>query len=176
MPSEERFISFDFKEIYKAIVIKCTRDELDMPPPGSIYKVEVKQQGDNETDSMIHIGIKSSKSNKLEKIRVDRQFFAQALVFYCQGSGIPLPRGGQKTLLFASDKVVMRVIMDGGVSEVTLPKEQIMDKLRRTRPDGAAPVANKRQDLPAKADAAKKAVKAAAKGKASKTVKATEKA
>lgn len=109
MPVEERFITFDLSEIYKAISIKCTQEDLEKPPEGTLVSIEINEE-DAEQQDIIYLQVKTNSDE--EKLKYDRTFFALALVFYCQGSGIPLPNRGTKTLKILQDKIIMKIDLE----------------------------------------------------------------
>ncbi len=110
MPIEERFITFNLNEIYKAIVIKCTQDEHPDPPKGKLLSIELNDEEHNSKD-IITAKIQNEDGTE-SAVDYDRTFFALALVFYCQGSGIPLPQSGQKTLKILEDKIIMKIELE----------------------------------------------------------------
>ena len=113
MPVEERFITFDLAEIYKAVIIKCTQDELEKPPEGTLKSIEIDEQDANKAD-IIYLNVDANGTD--ERLKYDRTFFALALVFYCQGSGIPLPSRGTKTLKILNDKIIMKIELEKAVA------------------------------------------------------------
>ena len=108
MPSEERFITFSLDEIYDAIRIKCLADKLDRPVRGELTSIEMHEDNTDE-QHLIFLNVKREDNGEEEQLNFERKFFAEALVFFCQGYGIPLPRRGQKLLQIASDKITMKV-------------------------------------------------------------------
>lgn len=113
MPIEERFITFDLEEIYKAVVIRCTQDDLQKPPEGTLTEIEINED-DAEQQDIMFLHVKTASGE--ERIEYDRKFFALALVFYCQGSGIPLPQRAQKTLKILNDKIIMQIKLEKDVA------------------------------------------------------------
>ncbi|MCD8498335.1 MAG: hypothetical protein LRZ85_09910 [Alphaproteobacteria bacterium] len=106
MPLEERYITFDLPEIYQSVQMRCIREELEMPPKGTPLKLEM--DGDDTSDhAPIFLHLKTESGT--EKIEYERTFFALGLVFFCQGSGIPLPAKGKKTLKILEDKIIMKI-------------------------------------------------------------------
>lgn len=85
------------------------KEDLPKIPDGHISAVEIDEAANDQAD-VVHVTIKSDQGDD-NKVKFDKQFFGTSLVFYCQGSGIPLPRGGTKNVLFGDDKVVMKVAM-----------------------------------------------------------------
>lgn len=110
MPTEERFITFSLEEIYKAIKIKALEESLEVPPDGELKSVDM-EEGNGGDDAQIFLTIVRKADDQEERLKYVRKFFALALVFYCQGKGIPLPRSGAKTLAILDDKVVMKIVM-----------------------------------------------------------------
>lgn len=104
MPSEERFITFSFEEVFKALVIMSVKEDTPKPPDGKVTSVTIEESG--------RVAIKIDCDNgEDEEIVFEQRFFALSLVFFCQGCGIPLPKGGTKTLMFSEDKIVMRIVL-----------------------------------------------------------------
>lgn len=110
MPSEERFISFDLEEIYKAISIKCVKQKLETPPKGELTLIEIDEDNPNTQDE-IFLNVNADDGQEY-KLSYERKFFAEALVFLCQGSGIPLPSKGQKMLQILKDKIIMKIVLN----------------------------------------------------------------
>ena len=113
MPIEERFITFDLPEIYKAVIIKCTEQDLPKPPEGDLVEIKIDEDS-AELQDKITLHIKTPAND--EHVEFDRTFFALALVFYCQGSGIPLPNRGTKTLKILQDKIIMKIELERSVA------------------------------------------------------------
>ena len=114
MPIEERFITFDLNEINKAVIIKCTEQDLPKPPEGELVSIEIDEE--KEQQDKISMVIKPANDGDSTTVEYDRTFFALALVFYCQGSGIPLPNRGQKTLKILNDKIIMKIELERSVA------------------------------------------------------------
>jgi hypothetical protein len=106
MPLEERYITFDLNEIYQSVQMRCVREELPMPPKGTPVKLEMDG---NDTSEHAPIYLHLKTENGLEKVEYERTFFALGLIFFCQGSGIPLPAKGKKTLKIVEDKIIMKI-------------------------------------------------------------------
>ncbi len=106
MPLEERFITFNLKEVYKAISIRCLQEDKDELPKGVLTSIEING-GDNEDQNIVYLHI--DQEGETVQLEFDREFFALALVFYCQGSGIPLPKRGQKVLKVLEDRIIMKM-------------------------------------------------------------------
>lgn len=107
MPSEERYINFNLDEIYQAISMGCIKEKKDPLPKGSLTKIEIHEDDPEQQNSIfVHIGKEAGGDDRIE---FDRTFFALSLVFYCQGSGIPIPAKGKKTLNIREDQIVMKI-------------------------------------------------------------------
>jgi hypothetical protein len=109
MPSEERFITFSLDEVQKALSISLIQKDMELLPKGNLISLEISNDEDKKED--IFLKIENSPSD-VSNLNFDRKFFAEALVFYCQGSGIPLPRSGQKLLNILKDKIIMKITMN----------------------------------------------------------------
>ncbi|MCD8520447.1 MAG: hypothetical protein LRY54_02090 [Alphaproteobacteria bacterium] len=110
MPLEERYITFDMNEIYQSVQMRCVREDLPMPPKGLPVGLEMDA---SDTSEHAPIFLKLRTDNGEEKVRYERTFFALGLVFFCQGSGIPLPARGKKTLKILEDKIIMKIDLEG---------------------------------------------------------------
>ena len=108
MPSEERFITFSLDEVQKALSISFIQKDLPLLPEGKLMSLKIFDEPDKKED--IYIQIENS-SGQVSDLNYERKFFAESLVFYCQGSGIPLPRSGQKILNILKDKIIMKITM-----------------------------------------------------------------
>lgn len=107
MPTEERFVTFSLDEIYKALSIFLILKETSSLAPGELIALDLM-----EGDSRDNISMKiENASGEIVDLNFERKFFAEALVFYCQGSGIPLPKRGQKILNILKDKIIMKINM-----------------------------------------------------------------
>lgn len=110
MPSEERFINFNLDEIHKAIAIGCIKEGKRALPDGSLSHIEIDEEP-NASQDTIYLNFDVANGGK-EKVEFSRKFFALSLVFFCQGSGIPIPARGQKVLKIKSDSITMAIMLD----------------------------------------------------------------
>ncbi len=106
MPREDRRISFDNEEVYKAIFALCVQKQLKKPIPGHIVKIA----GGSEESGSVVIDIE----NPLEKdgagsVEYTRDFLAAALMLFCRGCGIPLPKSARKSVMIVDGVVILRV-------------------------------------------------------------------
>jgi len=111
MPVEERFISFDLDEVYKAVNILCIKDDMEQPPKARLISIEADPANENGGDNIL-LKITREDNGAKEELKYERKFFAMALVFLCQTSGIPLPKRGTKTLKVLEDKIIMKIDLE----------------------------------------------------------------
>lgn len=107
MPREDRRIYFDYDETFKAIYQLCAQKGLPKPPPGYIIRVDANAENPLELDFFLE----SHRSSALETTRYTKDFVVAALMIFCRGIGIPLPKGANKTLELTKDKLILRVQM-----------------------------------------------------------------
>lgn len=112
MPTEERYITFDLEEVYKALMVVCERDNMIKPPAGELLSIEIDGPDKEVNKDLIFLNIKRAADGREERLKFVKKFFALALVFYCQGCGVPLPRRGQKVLAISDNKIVMKVTVN----------------------------------------------------------------
>ncbi|MEM6781016.1 MAG: hypothetical protein AAF569_04050 [Pseudomonadota bacterium] len=110
MPYEERFINFNLEEVQQAVSIGCVKEGLTALPDGELTQIEIHDDDPKEKE-FIYFHVKDKKGETHRK-QFDRKFFALSLVFYCQGSGIPIPARGQKTLNIKPDHIVMGITLE----------------------------------------------------------------
>ncbi len=108
MPSEDRYIEFTYEEVYKAIRIRKITENQELPPDGEIARVRFNEKPGEETTITVDLRIAGGGMDYLE---FSREFFALALVFYCQGYNIPIPRAGRKEIVTKDDKIIMHISM-----------------------------------------------------------------
>jgi len=110
MVTEERFIIFPLEDIYKAVLIRCEREDAPKLAKGSFTSLSVVNKGEAGKEK-IEVTLKHETDASEETLTYDRDFFALALVYYCQAAGIPLPRAGQKLLNVAENEIIMKITM-----------------------------------------------------------------
>lgn len=108
MPTEDRRIIFENDEIYKALYTLCHQKQLPLPKPGNLIGVV-----ENEANpSQVFILIDNPQDTSQSKQEFSRDFLAAALMLYCQGLGIPLPKKAKKTVIIRDTQAMLRVVMD----------------------------------------------------------------
>lgn len=107
MPREDRRIYFDHDETFKAVYQLCGQKGLPKPPAGYIIRVEPNIENPMDLDVILE----NHRSSALETIHYSKDFVVAALMIYCRGAGIPLPKGANKSLELSKDKIILRVQM-----------------------------------------------------------------
>lgn len=106
MPKEDRRIIFTFEEAYKAIYSLSTQKDIKKPPAGTVTKI-VK---DDESENVIYMHLRNDQEWEGErKVEYSRDFIAAALMLYCRGSGIPLPKSAKKSVVLGTNNIILRV-------------------------------------------------------------------
>ncbi len=105
MPTEDRRIYFDYEEVYRAIFALCALREMKKPPPGLIKEITV----DKEDDAKLTFAVQNPQENTGKDLEFSRDFLAAALMVYCRGCGIPLPKSAKKSVELGKGNVVLRV-------------------------------------------------------------------
>ena len=108
MPREDRRVIFDFSETYQAIYKLALKSE-DAPKlkPGAIRKIEE----DGLDANKINVHIENPQTGEKYMVTYSRDFIAAALMMFCRGAGIPLPRRAGKTVMMDHDRVTLRVMV-----------------------------------------------------------------
>lgn len=109
MPREDRRIIFEDSEVYKAIYALCSKQQLKVPPPGMVRRI---YQNPHDPGS-ICIDLENPQDSTSRKLEYSQDFFAAALMLFCKGCGIPLPKTAQKSVVLLDGKVVLRVLIGG---------------------------------------------------------------
>jgi hypothetical protein len=105
MPREDRRIHFDNDEVYKAIYALCFQKQLKQPPPGQI----VNFIADEMMPSQVFLYLKNPQDQSEAKLEYSRDFLAAALMLFCRGCGIPLPKLASKSIMINEGQLVLRV-------------------------------------------------------------------
>lgn len=107
MPQEDRRLVFDYEEIYKAIYALCAQRDMRKLPPGVISDVSV----DDKNIDVIWLKIHNPQEGSATELTYTRDFLAAAMMLYCRGLGIPLPKRGQKTVMINKGSVILRILL-----------------------------------------------------------------
>ena len=108
MPKEDRLITFDYQEVYQAIFTLCKQKDMRAPPYGAIIHIG----NPNDDTSRIELELYDKTQDDTRMQEYSRDFVAAALMMYCRGLGIPLPKTASKTLTLMRDEVGLRVRID----------------------------------------------------------------
>ncbi|MFK7838689.1 MAG: hypothetical protein AB8B83_00015 [Bdellovibrionales bacterium] len=108
MPSEERFVTFSLSEVSKALSIYFIQKDMPSLPSGDVVSFALSEDTDDADKVFVKV---EDETGSVSDFDFERKFFAEALVFYCQGSGIPLPKSGSKFLNITNDKIVMKITL-----------------------------------------------------------------
>ena len=107
MPREDRLIIFSNEEVYKALYALSAQKQLKKPPAGMIEKVE-EAEGDRNT-IVIYLHNPQETFDKDKQVDYTRDFLAAALMLFCRGLGIPLPKSARKSVMLRNGEVMLRV-------------------------------------------------------------------
>jgi hypothetical protein len=103
MPREDRRITFENDEVYKAIFALCMQKQLRKPIPGEIVKIS-----EASPEGAIIIEFENGLEQKKAKEEYPRDFIAAALLLYCRGCGIPLAKTAKKSVMLVEGALVLR--------------------------------------------------------------------
>lgn len=105
MPIEDRRIIFSSDEVYKALYALSVKKNMTQPPPGFIKMVTVNKDDPSE----VIIKLENPNQQKTAKLEYSRDFLAAALMMFCRGAGIPLPKTAVKSVMINDGQVILRV-------------------------------------------------------------------
>lgn len=105
MPKEDRRIIFSYDEVYKAIYALAVQKQMPKPPPGAVTSVAEKK---DDTDLII-VKLENPAEQTNKRVEYSRDFLAAALMIFCRGAGIPLPKSARKSVMIGEGEVVLRV-------------------------------------------------------------------
>ncbi|MCB9982412.1 MAG: hypothetical protein H6861_01885 [Rhodospirillales bacterium] len=105
MPKEDRRIIFTHDEVYKALYALCVQKQLSKPPAGAVKAVKEK----DADGAQIVLDLENPAQEATETVEYARDFLAAALMVFCRGAGIPLPKSAQKSVLIHNGEVILRV-------------------------------------------------------------------
>ena len=105
MPREDRLISFDYDEVYRAVYSLCVQQDVKKPGQGTVQGVD---HPDGDTSRVV-LRMYNEVSEESFNEEYSRDFFAAALMLFCRGLGIPLPKPAVKSVLIRDGEVSLRV-------------------------------------------------------------------
>ena len=107
MPKEDRRIIFSSDEVYKALFTLRDQKQMRPLPLGQVITAGV----DADDSNKVFFILENQMEGTHAKIEHFRDFVAAALMLFCRGSGIPLPKGAQKSVMIQEGMVILRVQM-----------------------------------------------------------------
>ena len=107
MPKEDRRIIFTFDEAYKALYGLAAQRQMKKPPAGVVVKIDKDSKDDNII--YMHLENEQEQWGETRKIEYSRDFVAAALMLFCRGCGIPLPKSARKSVVLGSSNIILRV-------------------------------------------------------------------
>lgn len=105
MPQEDRRILFDNDEVYKALFTFCAQKQVKQPPPGHIVKIAPNDNNGGD----FRFEIQNPLNGHHVSMEFGQDFLAAALMVFCRGVGIPLPKKARKTVLLNEGQIILRV-------------------------------------------------------------------
>jgi hypothetical protein len=105
MPREDRRIMFDNEEVYKALYSMTFQKQMKQPPPGNIVKITEDEQNKGQILVVINNPLEQKETN----LEYTQDFMAAALMLFCKGCGIPLPKSAKKSVVINEGQITLRV-------------------------------------------------------------------
>jgi hypothetical protein len=105
MPRENRVITFNHQEVYTAIFSLCSQKKLPKPPAGTVSTIYEHQ----EDTGLIVMDIKEPHVETIKKAEYSYDLVAAALMLFCRGLGIPLPKAALKFVRISNGEVSLNV-------------------------------------------------------------------
>lgn len=106
MPVEDRRIIFDNTEVYKALYALCTQKQMKTPPPGVVSHIKESEAGNGLI--ILQITNPQDPNHPETTVEYTQDFFAAALMLFCRGLGIPLPKSAKKSVVITDGTVMLR--------------------------------------------------------------------
>ena len=108
MPREDRRIIFDKSETYQALYrLSLKKDDEPRLIAGAIVKVEPNKDDEDKFD----FHLVNPQDNVEKVVTYSKDFVAAALMMFCRGLGIPLPRRSEKSVLIREGQMVLRIVV-----------------------------------------------------------------
>ncbi|MCC7305408.1 MAG: hypothetical protein IT558_04005 [Alphaproteobacteria bacterium] len=105
MPREDRRVIFEHDETYRAIYALCVQREIAKPPPGRIIEITEKE----DKPGRIFIKLENPQTQKTADLEYGEDFVAAALMVFCRGLRIPLPKTSKKSVMIVEGQMGLRV-------------------------------------------------------------------
>jgi hypothetical protein len=107
MPREDRRISLDHAETYKAIFTLCMQNEMPRPFAGSIIALNFKAEDDRCVVVRFANGLQETSVTSEHS----RDFLAAALMLYCRICNIPIPKKAMKSVDLGDERVTLHITL-----------------------------------------------------------------
>ena len=108
MPREDRRVIFDMSETYQALYkLSSQKENAVKLIAGVITMVEESEDDPNK----INFFLKNPQTGDKRVVIYTRDFLAAALMMYCRGAGIPLPRKAAKSVILEKDTIILRAVV-----------------------------------------------------------------
>jgi hypothetical protein len=105
MPTEDRRILFANDEVYKALYAMCFQKQMKAPPPGQVTQIV----DDEQNKGQILVKVENPLEKTSTTLEYTHDFMAAALMLFCRGSGIPLPKNAKKSVMINEGQITLRV-------------------------------------------------------------------
>lgn len=102
MPREVRTITFSQLEVYQAMAEFAARNGRAMPP-GTLDRLAFNPQ----QEPALVMAVRTPGSPIIQKVAFRQAEVAAALILYCRGNRIPLPKNSRRKLESADDGVTL---------------------------------------------------------------------
>ncbi|MFN3700134.1 MAG: hypothetical protein ACK4VI_01270 [Alphaproteobacteria bacterium] len=106
MPTEDRRIVFSLDEAYKAVYSLSTQKNMKKPPAGVVVKID---KDEKDTNILYLFMTNETEWQGEKKVEYSRDFMAAALLLYCRGCGIPIPKAARKSVVVGTNNIILRV-------------------------------------------------------------------
>lgn len=106
MPREDRRITFSNAELQKALVAHCLRRKASLPS-GQITSVSPSPEPNGDILLTIH----NEQQGKSYSVGLQPEFIAAALIYYCKGANVPIPRRAAKSLSVSGDNICLQILL-----------------------------------------------------------------
>lgn len=107
MPREDRRIIFSNEEVYKALYTLRDQKTMRKLPVGKI----ITAGNDPKEPTTMFFMLEDNIEQTVTKIEQNEDFVAAALMLFCRGCGIPLPKNAKKSVLVQDGVVILRVLI-----------------------------------------------------------------
>lgn len=107
MPREDRRIIFEPEEVYQSIYTLAAQKDARRLPPGAITEISITE---SEPPQVV-LRLENPAQKFDEKFEYSYDFVAAALMLYCRGQAIPLPKRAQKSLMIIEGRLTLRAMI-----------------------------------------------------------------